>query len=147
MVRNNKGFTLIEVTIVVAILGILAASSIPLYQGYVAKTHMARAFGELGSYRSAVEEAVSRNKPITNEAIGYSPSNITTGTPAVDIATLNPDGSRQLQVTLGGKAHPRVSGVLITLHRSSAGSWTCVIDASANPSGWHDSYLPPGCSL
>ena len=147
MNRNNKGFTLIEVTIVVAILGILAAVSIPLYQDYVAKTHVARAVGELGPYRSAVEDAVSRNQPVTNDAIGYSPSNITTGTLATDIATRNPDGSGQLQVTLGGKAHPRVSGVQITLQRTSAGAWTCVIDNSANPSGWHDSYLPPGCSL
>ena len=147
MVQKNNGFTLIELMIVVAILGILTAVSIPLYQGYVAKTHVSRAVGELGQYRSAVEEAVGRNQPVTNTAIGYTPSNITTGTSATDIATLNADGSGQLQVTLGGNAHPRVSGVQVTFQRSPAGSWDCVIDPSGNPSGWQDIYLPPGCRL
>ncbi|WP_417547077.1 pilin [Marinobacter segnicrescens] len=147
MVQTNKGFTLIELMIVVAIVGILATISIPLYQGYVAKTHVSRAVGELGQYRTAIEDAVGGSKPVTNTAIGYTPSNITTGTSATDIATLNADGSGQLQVTLGGNAHPRVSGVLITFQRSATGVWECVIDNSANPSGWQASYLPPGCRL
>lgn len=147
MAQRNKGFTLLELMIVVAILGILAMISVPLYQGYVAKTHVSRAVGELGQYRSAIEDAVGGSKPVTNTAIGYTPSSITTGTSATDIATLNADGSGQLQVTLGGNAHSRVSGVLVTFQRSTAGSWECVIDNSANLSGWQDSYLPPGCRL
>lgn len=147
MVRSSKGFTLIEVMIVVAILGVLAAISIPAYQGYVAKAHVSRAVGELGHYRAAIEDAVGGNMPVTNTAVGYTPSKITTGTLATDIATLNPDGSGQLQVTLGGNAHPRVSGITVTFQRNPSGGWECVIDASANPSGWDERYRPAGCRL
>ena len=147
MARSSNGFTLIEVMIVVAILGILAAISIPLYQGYVAKSQLSRAVGELGQYRTGIEDAMGKNQPVTNDAIGYVPSNITTGDQATDIATFNADGSGQLQVTLGGNAHPIVSGVQVTFQPSADGQWECVIDNSANLSGWQDLYLPQGCRL
>jgi len=73
MARSSNGFTLIEVMIVVAILGILAAISIPLYQGYVAKSQLSRAVGELGQYRTGIEDAMGNNQPFTNDAIGYVP--------------------------------------------------------------------------
>ena len=42
----SKGFTLIELMIVVAIIGVLAAVSIPLYQNYVAKSQITAAISE-----------------------------------------------------------------------------------------------------
>lgn len=60
--RTQSGFTLIELMIVVAIMGILAAIAIPQYQIYIAKTQATRVVNELGQLRLTVEECLQTGK-------------------------------------------------------------------------------------
>ena len=53
--KTQKGFTLIELMIVVAIIGILAAIAIPRYQTYIVRTQVNRVVGELGALKTSVE--------------------------------------------------------------------------------------------
>ena len=146
MSEKCQGFTLIELMIVVAIIGIIAAIAIPSYQSHVVQTQVSRALGELSTYKTAVEERLANGATLANPDIGYSPSSITTGTQAVDIAVLDPDGSGHIQVTMCGNAHRNLTGVVLRLDRSVAGHWSCIIDASG-ASNWSDRYSPSGCTV
>ncbi len=71
--RQQKGFTLIELMIVVAIIGILAAVAIPAYQDYTIRARVTEGLNLASSAKLAVSEtAISNNAlPATQAATGY----------------------------------------------------------------------------
>lgn len=89
MKRQRRGFTLVELAIVIAILGILAVVAIPKYQGMVDEARSAAARAQLGTVRSAIAIYYAKNKGVMPDL------------PKMNDGTLFADGSTP-KVDIGG---------------------------------------------
>ena len=143
MKKVQQGFTLIELMIVVAIIGILAAIAIPQYQTYIAKTQVTRAMGEAGSIKTAVEACILEGKLTVGAAAGNCDPQATSSsilrvadvnagftTPGVPVVlgTLTGNGGDTITATFGGSAAAQLVGKKVIWTRASTGSWACSSD-------------------
>jgi len=69
MFKKNKGFTLIELVIIIVVLGILASIAIPKYKNIVAESREAAARGALGSMRSGISIYYANAAVTTGNAV------------------------------------------------------------------------------
>lgn len=139
--RNvQKGFTLIELMIVVAIIGILAAIAIPAYQDYVAKSRAAAGLAEIAAAKTQYELLASDGTAQTLANVGLLAStgtctNTVTSTAAAGTATT---AALKCTFTSPGSLG---AGATIQLDRDAAGLYSCVTANFAKTS-----FKPNGCS-
>jgi len=139
----QKGFTLIELMIVVAIIAILAAIAIPQYQTYVVRSQVTRVIGETGDLKVAVEDCLNNGM-----------TSFTADTSCVDTSTSSDlisgghpvwaetGGSDTITSTFGtgtsGHANTKLNGKDVVWTRDGSGGWACSTSVDAK-------YAPASC--
>jgi type IV pilus assembly protein PilA len=153
----QKGFTLIELMIVVAIIGILAAIAIPAYQDYTVRSQVTEGLNLASDMKAAVAETFAQQGtwPADNNALGITAVKSGKYVTAVDVVT----GS--IRITYGGvQANTNISTKTLILQPTTSPNgdviWNCgfktVVGAASPAAGLTAAsstilakYLPNAC--
>ena len=135
--KQQKGFTLIELMIVVAIIGILAAIAIPAYQDYTIRARVSEGLNMASAAKLAVSEtAISNNAlPATQADTGYTSPAATTNVTSVDIGA-----GGVITVTYTAAAGGGTLLMTPTLTANGDITWDCATGGTLL-----DKYRPANC--
>jgi len=141
--QMQQGFTLIELMIVVAIIGILAAIAIPAYQDYVSKSKAAAALADISAGKTSYELLYTEKGSTAISGANSIGLNTSTGNCSA-IATTAPaaDGSATGAISCTINNPGRIgTGATISLDRTDTGLYQCVVGG-----GFDTKFAPAGCS-
>ena len=157
VLKNKNGFTLIEIMVVIAIIGILAALAVPKYQDYIAKTRIAEGLSLAAAAKLSVTEVYSGKgaadmsdatqetfKSTTTNSVKEVRIEKTGAITVVYQSSVAPDGANVLNIIpVNSSASDSVVAVDLSSAQSQpwAGIWSCKSPATTLPK----KLLPADC--
>jgi len=144
MQKNQQGFTLIELMIVVAIIGIIASIAIPLYTNYMIRSQVSEGMNLSASAKVAATEYFQNFGTFasTNNAAGLEAGANIVGTYVSQVQLV---AGGAIEITFGNQVHPQIMGAILSLtpaNNNGSVTWDCTGDALLL-----NRYVPSACRI
>ena len=145
MKKQQSGFTLIELMIVVAIIGILAAIAVPQYQNFMARSQASEAIVMLDAARTSIEDKVVFDGAFAQnlaalQSLGINETGTYGDIKGVNGYQANTASGNVVYKYKASGVNERLKNKSVWYNRTSDGTWSCLTDLSAT-------YAPKGCTV